>query len=104
MEKKIGETGKTGKAGEAGKTVEKADSRLRLWCNRLSPKISLMLVISMLAVFAVLSVFMAVSSVYGSGSRQPDIQHIRTVKIKSCNDSINSINLQKIKEYDDFDE
>ena len=77
------------------------ENRLRLWCNSLSPKISLALIISMLAVFAVMSVHMAVSSVYGSGSRQPDIQHIRAIKIKSDNDSIN---FQKIKEYDQFDE
>jgi len=83
------------KAGKIG------ENRLRLWCNSLSPKISLVLIISMLAVFTVMSVYMAVSSVYGSGSRQPDIQHIRGIQIKSGNDSIN---FQKIKEYDHFDE
>ena len=102
MEKKIGEIEETGEAGKAGKLVEKADNRLRKWCNNLSPKISLILVISMLVVFAVLSLYMAVSSVYGTGSRQPDIQHIRTIKIKSGNDSITSFNFQKIMDDDDF--
>jgi len=86
---------------ETGKIVEKAENRLRSLCNRLSPQISLVLIICMLTVFAALSVYMAVSSVYGTGSRQPDIQHIRVIKIKSGNDSIN---FQKIKEYDNFDE
>jgi len=83
---------------KAGKNGE---NRLRLWCNSLSPKISLVLIIGMLAVFAVMSVYMAVSSAYDSCSRHPDIQHIRGIQIKSGNDSIN---IQKIKEYDHFDE
>ena len=101
MEKEIDKTGEVGKTGGKG---EKMENRLRLWCSSLSPKISLVLISCMLTVFAGLSLYMAVSSVYGSGSRQPDIQHIRAIKIKSGNDSIRSINFQKIYDDDDFDE
>ena len=89
----------TGKTGEIGK---KAKNRLRMMCDRLSPKKRLVVVIASLVVFAAIAVYMAVASVYGINRTEPVIEHIEGLRLRQINsDTVNTINTLKFKNYDD---
>ena len=91
-------TGKIGKTGEIGK---KADNRLRMMCDRLSPKKRLFVVIVSLVLFAAIAVYMAVSSVYGINRTELTVEHIEGLKLQRINnDTVNTNNIFKIKDYD----
>ena len=84
-------------------TGEKADNRLRRACDGLSPQRRLVVVISSLTAFAVMAVYMAVSSVYGMGSPEIEVEHIRQIKFNPpvmCHDSMNHLKINN----DDHDE
>jgi len=82
-------------------TGEKANDRLHSMCDGLSPKIRLFLVIASLTVFAALAVYMAVSSVYRADKSGIEVEHIRQLKLNQPGMHTDSINVLKIKEYDD---
>ena len=86
---------KTVKTGKIGK---KADNRLRIICDGLSPKKRLFVVIASLVLFAAIAVYMVVVSVYGINRTELTIEHIEGLKLQRTNND--TINILKIKDYD----
>ena len=82
-------------------TGEKADDRLRRMCDRLSPKKRIVVVIASLTAFAVIAVYMAISSFYGVGSPEIEMEHIRQIKFNPQGMYQDSINHFKINNDDD---
>ena len=80
------------KIGKGRKIVERADNRLRMMCDRLSPRRRFVLVIISLILFAVTAVYMAIGSIYFAHRPELNIEHIEGLKLpRANNDSINNL-------------